>query len=82
MEHEERKILGFQFEPIKKKCELSKNSSDDEELNNEKSVILTKNDVSEWCKCENCINMQTEKEKVCCCELQAEQMFELEGKLN
>ena len=45
--HEAGKISGFQFEPIKKSVNYQKNSSD-EELNNGKSVILTKNDVSEW----------------------------------
>ena len=48
-----------------------------------KSVILTKNDVSEWWQVWKLHQIcKLKKKKVCSCELQAEQMFGLEGKLN
>ena len=77
-------VAGFQFEPMKKNRNIDnlgwKNDddvSDEEELVHDMRKAM---DVNSWCDCGECAKMATEKECLCCQELNSAQLHELGGK--
>lgn len=73
-------VLGFQFEPeMKETSEVSQVSSEEEE-DLPSSEYLRKSFLDGWCKCEKCEVMPTERECVCCQEIDALNHFNLSGK--
>ena len=78
-------LTGFQFEP-KKNAEDMKVSdgwttydeSSEEEGESDTNLRISAS-VDTWCKCAKCMEMSTEKECLCCQELEAANLFELKG---
>ena len=90
---EVKKILGFQFEPLRKPRIIRNNKpgsdsdsswttieSPDEELVDKIRFARCRKPVETWCKCENCKTMPTEDECTCCHELDSHQLLEIQGK--
>ena len=89
-------VLGFQFEPIKRRVSDKNNSdsSDDDDGGWEtmsgsedpdyEDVVKSRErrvlHTSEWCLCEMCVVMPQEEECVCCRELEVPQIVELAGR--
>ena len=82
---EEREIAGFQFEPLKKNCSgdesegwttVYDDSTDDED---ETKTSRRNKNVESWCSCGHCVEMYTEKECVCCHELECANYFDIKG---
>lgn len=78
-------VLGFQFEP--RKTLKSRSESEwvdyetDEEVEEISSNLRTNLAVSTWCKCGNCTLQPTERECMCCHELESFDSYELSGTL-
>ena len=83
-ESSSKAVLGFQFEPLKKKKDAEDGSWRDydedsgEEVEKETRLYAS---ASSWCKCGECEEMQTEKECLCCSELDSAHLYQLDGKL-
>ena len=81
-------VEGFQFEPIRKKQQQQTDDGwttyDEEEEDSEDiSQLFRKNlGVGSWCKCSFCFEMPTEKERVCCHELDFTSYINIEGNRN
>ena len=76
-------VRGFQYE-LERTISLPPEFEDDESIGYEDAPILSRLDrdsVSEWCECDNCINMPSETECVCCQEIDAIKCFRLNGEL-
>ena len=84
MNRDSEKVIGFQFEPIRRKTKPSTDSDsswescydDDEETTPAKR---SGDPVDSWCKCGKGTEMATEAECFCCSELESANFFDLEG---
>ena len=69
MDNSSATVLGFQFEPERDSLQEPFYQEDDvNETEQEKSNCRVSQAVEEWCKCEKCEPMLTEKECRCCHE--------------
>ena len=78
----EKKVIGFQFEPersISNHEGFYQDSSDEGDAIERDMLDRKDSDPSVWCKCRNCSTMKTEKECVCCQELEAVHGVNLQG---
>ena len=78
----ENKVIGFQFEPERSisNHEGFYQDSCDEGDAMERDMFYRKDcDPSVWCKCRNCSTMETEKECLCCQEVEAVRDFNRQG---
>jgi len=75
-------VLGFQFEPERKQPQKPEYEDDAEttmiQLPAEARLDRA---VTEWCQCQNCKAMPTEKECLCCHEVDEIKYFHLNGTL-
>ncbi|XP_060582264.1 P2X purinoceptor 7-like [Ruditapes philippinarum] len=62
-EGEEYRLQPYQFEPTNDSLTVSESSSSDSEYDGEEDAIP---DVSDWCRCDQCIPMPTANECRCC----------------
>ena len=82
MAEKEDKILGFQFEPCKKRTILRRDQPGEESDSSWESVDFSSDDeeaniryarcnkpAASWCRCGQCQPMSTEEECFCCQEL-------------
>ena len=78
----ENKVIGFQFEPersISNHEGFYQDRSDEGDAIERDMLDRKDCDPSVWCKCRNCSTMKTEKECVCCQELEAVRGVNLQG---
>ena len=77
--------MGFQYEPEREDNDITDPTFDDsdnaegdkkDEIKNARSI----SDIKTWCKCGKCKLMPTEKECLCCTEIDAIKYFHLNGK--
>ena len=73
-------VVGFQFEPERSQADVSNTyddaGSDDDRIYTESRSHL---DVSKWCKCGKYKDVATEKESVCCADIDEIKYFHLNG---
>ena len=78
----ENKVIGFQFQPqrsISNHKGFFQDSGDEGDVM-ERDMFNRKDcSSSVWCKCRNCSTMKTEKECLCCQEVEAVRDFNLQG---
>ena len=70
----ENKVIGFQFEPEKSIFNhegFYQDSSDEGDAIEQDMLDRKDCNPSVWCKCRNCSTMKTEKECLCCQEVEA-----------
>ena len=73
-------VMGFQYEP-----ERSGNFAEDDDDDNESMEIPAAsstsriNNVGDWCSYSHCVSMSTEKECICCHEVNEIKYFRLNG---
>ena len=70
----EDKVIGSQFEPersISNHEGFYQDNSDEGDLMELDMFVRKDCDPSVWCKCRNCSTMKTEKEFLCCQEVEA-----------
>ena len=72
------KLVPYSFEPL---ASSNDEDSDSEEKVQQQTSSNSQTGNSEWCKCNNCQQMETDAERFCCAEADEihEEMFE--GKL-
>ena len=78
----ENKVIGFKFEPgrsISNHKGFHQDSSDEGGAMERDMFVRKDFDPSIWCKCTNCSTMKTEKECLCCQEVEAVGDFNLQG---
>ena len=78
----ENKVIGFQFAPeriIFNHEGFYQDSSDDGDVIERDMLDRKDCDPSVWCKCRNCSTMKTEKECLCCQEVEAVCSLNLQG---
>ena len=78
----ENKVIGFQFEPersISNHKGFFQDSSDEGDAMERDMFDRKDCDPSVWCKCRNCSTMKTEKECLCCQEVETVRNFNLQG---
>ena len=74
------KVFGFQFvRRIQKNDSDSSGESCYESLDADE-VRVRDIPVEGWCKCGSCSEMPTDRENVCCSNLESTSLFELKGK--
>ena len=78
----ENKVIGFQFDPERSIFNhegfYQNNSNEGDAI--ERDILDRKDcDPSVWCKCRNCSTMKTEKECLCCQEVEAVRGLNLQG---
>ena len=74
----ENKVIGFQFEPersISNHKGFFQDSSDEGDAMERDMFDRKDCDPSVWCKCRNCSTMKTEKECLCCQEVETVRDF-------
>ena len=78
----EGKVTGFQFEPersIPSHEGFYQDSSDEGNTTKRDAFVRKDSDPSVWWKCRNSSTMKTEKECLCCPEVEAVCNFNLQG---
>ena len=78
----ENKVTGFQFEPersISNHKGFFQNSSDEGDAMEQDMFERNNSEPSVWCKCRNCSTIKTEKEYLCCQEVEAVRNFNPQG---
>ena len=78
----ENKAIGFQFQPersISNHKGFFQHSSDEGDAMKRDMFDRKDCDPSVWCKCRNCSTMKTEKECLCCQEVEVIRDFNLQG---
>ena len=80
-------VVGFQYEPENPDNQKNSAEYDDDDSGSDdiEAVAIDKSrlsqDVQDWCSCGHCQVMPTEKECVCCTEIDAIKYFHLQGEL-
>ena len=79
-------VMGFQYEPersgnVTSKPDFAEDDDDDNESMEIPAASSTShiNNVGDWCSCSHCVSMSTEKECICCHEVNEIKYFRLNG---
>ena len=77
-------VVGFQYEPVRSNpnpVELYNDEDDDEVgVPSIEEIKRSANNLGEWCQCGECKPMPTERECLCCAEVDAIKYFHLIGR--
>ena len=81
-------ILGFQFEPERNHSDSESwetveesDNEEEEQISSSKHEERVNQQVDKWCTCGNCVAMLTNKESLCCQDIDSLSYFELEGNI-
>ena len=84
MENKSRKILGFQYEPVRRRTKNDGAKSDsswescyEEDSGDDNEIDRTDLGTKTWCKCGKCVSIPTTTECLCCHELESAHLFDL-----
>lgn len=73
-------VEGFQFEPLRNlddSWETVEEYDDDDD--SEPNLDRLNLSIDDWCHCKVCVHMPTEKECICCHELEFADLFDSKG---
>ena len=73
-------VIGFQYEPEHTSSDINNSYQVFDDREEAEEVLVNKRvatNISEWCHCGNCKPMTSEKENVCCTDIDAIKYFHL-----